>query len=163
MYKTEFIPVIDPGDPYPTQYFQISEEVRSEPHYLRSYSFCWCDYDSLGQFRNGIVPMAFVVEITVHPVDRTDPRVRALIGTKTPTLPVFQCEDGQVYFRKYSTIVKYSMTDIAEQAKEEMSLIQFPNMMKAWKRWKTITMLLELLKKAESWEKKEDKSQTDQE
>ncbi|KAJ9587467.1 hypothetical protein L9F63_028280, partial [Diploptera punctata] len=46
-------------------------------------------------------------EITVLPVDKEDPCIKALMpGLKIPTLPVFQCEDGQVYFRKHSSIVK---------------------------------------------------------
>jgi hypothetical protein len=30
----------------------IPEDVRQQPHYLRSYSFCWCDYDALGSYNN---------------------------------------------------------------------------------------------------------------
>ncbi|KAJ9595516.1 hypothetical protein L9F63_013281, partial [Diploptera punctata] len=148
MYHTQIVPVLEAGDPYPTEFLPCPEWVRAEPHYLRSHMLCWCDYDSLGQFHNGILPMSFVVEITVLPVDKEDPCIKALMpGLKIPTLPVFQCEDGQVYFRKHSSIVKYSMTDIMEQAKEEVAIYYMPQLMGAWKRWKMISSLLELVKK----------------
>lgn len=51
--------------------------------------------------------MSYVVEISVIPLDCNDPRVQALMpNSKIPTSPIFQCEDGQIYFRKHSTLVK---------------------------------------------------------
>ncbi|XP_069689313.1 uncharacterized protein [Periplaneta americana] len=149
MYKAEFIPVIEPLDPYPLQFPPVPEDIREQPHYLRSYLFCWCDYDALGSFQNGLIPMSYVVEITIPPVNTNDTRVRELMpNVKMPTLPVFQCEDMQIYFRKHSTIVKYSMHDVEEQAKEELLLYKMPQLMKAWKKWRTYSRLLQLVKEA---------------
>jgi len=51
--------------------------------------------------------MSYVVEISVIPLDCYDPRVQALMpNSKMPTSPIFQCEDGQIYFRKHSTLAK---------------------------------------------------------
>jgi hypothetical protein len=64
--------------------------------------------------------MSYVVEITILPVNCSDPRIRALMpNSNIPTSPVFQCEDGQVYFRKHSTIIKVirKMSSITEKNK----------------------------------------------
>jgi len=51
--------------------------------------------------------MSYVAEISVIPLDCYDPRVQALMpNSKMPTSPIFQCEDGQIYFRKHSTLAK---------------------------------------------------------
>jgi hypothetical protein len=61
--------------------------------------------------------MSYVVEISVMPLDCNDPRIQAMTpNSKIPTSPIFQSEDGQIYFRKHSTLVKvttrqYSTTE----------------------------------------------------
>ncbi|KDR09683.1 uncharacterized protein LOC110838558 [Zootermopsis nevadensis] len=146
MYNTEFIPVLEPQDKYPCQFIPVPEDVRQQPHYLRSHSFCWCDYDALGSYHNGIIPLSYVVEITVLPLNCNDPRVCALMPDfKIPTSLIFQCEDGQIYFRKHSTLIKYSFCDVEEHTREEVLLYKMPQLMEAWREWRTYSRLLQLV------------------
>ncbi|PNF25945.1 hypothetical protein B7P43_G10019 [Cryptotermes secundus] len=149
MYTTEFVPVLEPGDEYPYQFLPVSEKVRAQPHYLRSHLFCWCDYDALGSFNGGVIPMSYVVEISIIPIYRDDPWVRAFIpDCKIATNPIFQCEDGQIYFRKQSTLVTYSLRDVEQLAREEVLLYRMPQLMKAWKDMMTYRTLQQLVDEA---------------
>jgi hypothetical protein len=85
--------------------------------------------------QQGIIPMSYVVEITILPVNCSDPRIRALMpNSNIPTSPVFQCEDGQVYFRKHSTIIKViiKMSSITEKTSSWKNLLCLHMFLTVW-------------------------------
>ncbi|XP_049798856.1 uncharacterized protein LOC126234004 [Schistocerca nitens] len=145
LWSVSFVPVLGPKDGLPTHRLAGGDCVCDKQHDLCTYMYCWCDYEAIARFSHGLIPMNYVVEITIQPINKYDQWVKELDpNSKVTTLPVFQADDAQIYMRKHSTLVRYSIRDVVEQAREEVLIQKMDKLMEAWKKCRMSEKLLDL-------------------
>ncbi|XP_060081569.1 uncharacterized protein LOC132560884 [Ylistrum balloti] len=126
-YKVRFVPVVD-KDATEAEIIQhtlansdlsILEE-RRRPHQFRSYRYCWCDNDVRAQYNSGVIAGDYVIEISIKPWDPSDPRNHDDgCGSLVHLHPYHEDEEGNLYFRRQASLVKYTMTEMAMLTKQE--------------------------------------------
>ncbi|KAI0234738.1 hypothetical protein LSAT2_014952 [Lamellibrachia satsuma] len=95
----------------------VSRKRRETAHTLREYKRCWCDQDRIEQFKGGILAARYIIEITIKPWDREDPRNKYAVG-KMKAIPIHEDETGCVSFRKHATVIShYNMQQLCEISK----------------------------------------------
>ncbi|XP_044175611.1 uncharacterized protein LOC114965074 isoform X1 [Acropora millepora] len=126
-YKVEFVPVLNLAETSDVELQpQLQDHVngdmdsiRFRPHLLRTPGYCWCDRDAVEAFHKGIPSPLHVVEITVFPWKKEN-FVKGKEGSHIKFHPVYEDEEGNCYFRRQGSIVKYSLQDVVEFTKEEV-------------------------------------------
>ncbi|XP_059145889.1 protein tofu-2-like [Physella acuta] len=119
-YKIKFVPVIAPKDKEEEMIelanFDSKEIVdqveRKQLHTFRTPHYCWCDLDSKARCENGIIISDYIIEITIHPWDPDDNRNQGL-GKLINLHPIHADEEGRIYFRRQSSLIRYNATEIA--------------------------------------------------
>lgn len=95
------------------------DDIRFQPHLLRTSSLCWCEVFSMERQRKfGLVPPLYVIEVRIaalHPSQRT-PEASKALATLLPetgaspleqlSWPAFVNEDNSLFVRFFASVVK---------------------------------------------------------
>ncbi|KAK3605672.1 hypothetical protein CHS0354_013469 [Potamilus streckersoni] len=128
-YRVRFVPVVK-SDSTPDEIitqcsFDSSETVddkdRLRPHIYRNHKYCWCDTDSLALCNYGVMSPDYVIEIEIKPWNPNDPlNKQDACGSLFSFHPIHEDEEGTVYFRRQASLIKYSMTEVAQLTRQEV-------------------------------------------
>lgn len=126
-YKVKFVPVVDDeaqgeallqqGNLDASSSSSYSERLR--PHLFQSFNYCWCDKEAVARYNAGILPTDYIIEIQLKKWNAKDPRNDDGCGTMINLHPIHEDEEGNCYFRRQASVVKYTMTEIAQLTKQE--------------------------------------------
>jgi len=123
--QVEFVPVLSRvTEEVPkevTEYSQADETDDrrwKKPHSMRTPAYCWCDKDALARYNMGLLPLSYVVEITVKPWDgKTNPR---LVNSPTPLPPIYQNERGLAYIRRLASNIQIGIQEVVVMTKNQI-------------------------------------------
>lgn len=101
------------------------DNIRFQPHLLRTSSLCWCEVFSMERQRKfGLVPPLYVIEVRIaamHPSQRSPETCKAL-ATLLPesgalpleqlSWPAFVNEDNSVFVRFFASVVKVKTSKV---------------------------------------------------
>lgn len=101
------------------------DNIRFQPHLLRTSSLCWCEVFSMERQRKfGLVPPLYVIEVRIaamHPSQRSPETCKAL-ATLLPesgalpleqlSWPAFVNEDNSVFVRFFASVVKVKTSQV---------------------------------------------------
>ncbi|XP_052815539.1 uncharacterized protein LOC128242431 [Mya arenaria] len=100
---------------------QMDPALLERPHEFRSSNYCWCDNDNVMQYNAGILLQDYVIEISIRPWDPADPlNAEEGCGQLANIHPIHDDEEGNCYFRRQASIVKYTMTELAQLTRHEV-------------------------------------------
>ncbi|KAL3858995.1 hypothetical protein ACJMK2_009238 [Sinanodonta woodiana] len=128
-YQVRFVPVVKnnstPDEIITQCSFDSSETVdgkdRLRPHIYRNHKYCWCDADSFALYNNGVMSPDYVIEIEIKVWDPNDPlNKQDACGSLLSFHPIHEDEEGSVYFRRQASLIKYSMTELAQLTRQEV-------------------------------------------
>ncbi|XP_065332500.1 uncharacterized protein LOC135934564 isoform X1 [Cloeon dipterum] len=132
LVKVAFIPVVNnvsellSFDAEQAKICEPTNEIRFQPHFLRTSSLCWCEVFSMKRQRQfGLTPPLYVIEIRIaglHPSQRTPEVSKAIAGlipdTASPlerlSWPAFINEDNGAFVRVFASVVKYTKEEITK-------------------------------------------------
>ncbi len=78
----------------------LSDETNI-PHLLRTTKLCWCDHRTMTSINLGFLHKCWLIELKIHPRDRSDPRTIRHMHTSTfhDDTRMFLSETGKGYYR----------------------------------------------------------------
>jgi len=121
--QVNFIPVLSrENEDYPkevSEYAKVDEnDARrwKKPHSMRTPAYCWCDKDVLTRYNMGLLPLSYVVEITVKPWDgKAHQRM-----LNTPLPPIYQNERGLAYIRRLASNIQIGVQEVVVMTKNQI-------------------------------------------
>jgi len=118
LYSVTFVPVVE-NDAEIQQTPNIlshRQQNRNLEHLILNNKYCWCDYECLASLNRGIMPPFYVIELKIRRWNRSDPKNRLIaFYFKNATIPMFICEDDQVYIRRNASNDCMTKDEIAKR------------------------------------------------
>jgi len=96
----------------------VKEEERRQPHRFRTPHYCWCDKDMMAQYNQGILVSDYVIEFKILPWD-PEKDYSGSLGSIMKLNPIHADEEGQIYFRRQASLVRYTTSEISTLSRYE--------------------------------------------